>query len=96
MTPHEMIPPVRAGRNGLATALRWIGLVALGVAGGLLAAALLVIATAAALIGAIVGAVVILALRLNAPSRRRRDGALVLEGRRTADGWVVEAARPGR
>lgn len=56
----------------------------------LVAAALVVALTAALFVGAIV-AVAALVLRL-APSRRSAGTPTELEGRRTPDGWVVEAA----
>lgn len=93
MSPHEMIPPsAPLGRKPGAPALvRWVGLMALGTAGAIAVLALLVVAATAALIGLVVGGLVVLALRLTASRRRRPDHAPLLEGRRTADGWVVEA-----
>jgi hypothetical protein len=93
MTPHEMIPP--AGKpSRFGATLRWIGLGALGVAGAVLALALAVVATAAALIGLVVAAGAVIALRFSPSVRRRRAETRLLEGRRTADGWVVEAVAP--
>ena len=97
MAPHEMIPPSQpaAKAGGLGAALRWAGLLAVGAAGAVVVIALAVVATAAALIGLVVGAGVVLALRVTAKSRRKASTPSepgVLEGRRTADGWVVEAA----
>lgn len=94
MTPHEMIPPSRpeGPRSKLAAAARWLGVIGLSAAGAVVVLALAVVAATAALIGLVVGAGVVFALRLTAPGRRRRDGDRLLEGRRTADGWVVEPA----
>lgn len=57
----------------------------------IVAVALAVAAAAAALVGLLV-AVAAMVLRL-AP-RRQGAGPVTLEGRRTADGWEVEAAAP--
>lgn len=93
MTPHEVINPVhKPSRVG--AALRWVGFGVLGVAGAVFAIALAVVATAAALIGMVVATGVVLALRFSPSVRRRRAEARLLEGRRTADGWVVEATAP--
>ncbi len=94
MTPHEMSPPPSSAKRPgkLAAAARWLGLIGLTVAGAVLVIAFAVVAATAALIGLVVGAGVVLALRLTAPNRRRRDDDRLLEGRRTADGWVVEPA----
>jgi hypothetical protein len=62
-----------------------------GVFAMIVVAALAVAAAAAALVGLLV-AVAALVLRL-AP-RRHSGGPVTLEGRRTADGWDVEAAAP--
>lgn len=91
MSPHEMIPPSPRSRAGAPALLRWAGLIALGVAGAVAVLALLVVAATAALIGMVIGGGVVLALRMTASHRRRPDHAPLLEGRRTADGWVVEA-----
>ncbi|TPW07737.1 MAG: hypothetical protein FD124_908, partial [Alphaproteobacteria bacterium] len=58
---------------------------------GVLVAIALVVALAAALVVGAVVAVAALVLRLS-PRRRSGDGPTTLEGRRTPDGWVVEAA----
>jgi hypothetical protein len=93
MTPHEMIPPTsKPSRFG--AALRWAGLGALGVAGAVLALTLAVVATAVALIGLVVAAGAVIALRFSPAVRRKRAQTNLLEGRRTADGWVVEAVAP--
>ena len=93
MTPHETIAP--AGKpSRFGAALRWVGLGALGVAGAVLALTLAVVATAAALIGLVVAAGAVIALRFSPAVRRRRAETRLLEGRRTADGWVVEAVAP--
>jgi hypothetical protein len=52
------------------------------------------VATAAALIGLVVAAGAVLALRFSPAVRRRRADTQLLEGRRTADGWEVEAIAP--
>lgn len=92
MSPHEMIPPPSAKPSRLGRAARWLGLIGLAAAGAVMVFAFAVVAATAALIGLVVGAGVVLALRLTAPKRRRPDGDRLLEGRRTADGWVVEPA----
>lgn len=93
MTPHEMIPPAhKASRFG--AALRWVGLGVLAAAGAVMALALAVVATAAALIGLVVAAGAVIALRFSPAVRRKRAETKLLEGRRTADGWVVEAVAP--
>lgn len=61
-----------------------------GVFAVIVAAALAVAAAAAALVGLLV-AVAALVLRL-APRRQASAGPVTLEGRRTPDGWEVEAA----
>ena len=98
MSPHEMIPPTSrdSGRRTfrLGAALRWAGFAALGVAGAVFVVALAVVATAAALIGLVVAAGAVLALRFSPAVRRRRADTQLLEGRRTADGWEVEAIAP--
>lgn len=58
----------------------------------LVAVALFVAAAAAAMLGLIV-AVAAVVLRLM-PRKRSPETAAVLEGKRTAEGWVVEAAAP--
>jgi hypothetical protein len=93
MTPHEMIPPARR-RLRFGAALRWAGFAALGAAGAVFVVALAVVATAAALIGLVVAAGAVLALRFSPAVRRRRADTQLLEGRRTADGWEVEAIGP--
>jgi hypothetical protein len=69
-----------------------VSTVAAAVFAALVAAALFVAAAAAALIGLIV-AMAAIVLRLS-PRRRSPQAGEVLEGRRTAEGWVVEAAAP--
>ena len=93
MTPHEMIPPARR-TSRLGAALRWAGLGSLGVAGAVVVVALAVVATMAALIGLVVAAGAVVALRFSPSVRRRRAETKLLEGRRTADGWVAEAIAP--
>lgn len=93
MTPHEMVPPVRR-MSRFGAALRWAGFAALGIAGAVFIIALAVVATAAALIGLVVAAGAVLSLRLSPSVRRRRTDTQLLEGRRTADGWEVEAIAP--
>lgn len=76
--------------QGWSRPFTWLAAAALG---AILLAALAVAATAAALIG-LLAAFGALVLRL-APGKRAEPGvAATLEGRRTADGWVVEAAAP--
>jgi hypothetical protein len=104
MIPHEVISPGSATRAGPASPvsglLRWLGVAALGIAGALVVLALAVVATAAALIGLIVGAGFVLSLRLNAGKRRKQaqrsqqTSPMDLEARREGDGWVVEAVVP--
>jgi hypothetical protein len=103
MTPHEMISPggrTLHGPNPVSGLFRWLGMAALGVAGALVVLALAVVATAAALIGLIVGAGFVLSLRMSAARRRKQaksaaQGApMDLEARREGDGWVVEAVVP--
>jgi hypothetical protein len=91
MSPHEMIPPSRRPGAGAPALVRWAGLFALAAGGAIAVLALMVVAATAALIGLVVGGLVVLALRLTASSRRRPQHVELLEGRRTADGWVVEA-----
>jgi hypothetical protein len=93
MSPHEMIPPPKGAKSGAGAPalMRWAGLAALAAAGAVAVFALLIVAATAALIGLVVGAGVVAALRLTASRRRRPDQAALLEGRRTPDGWVVEA-----
>ncbi len=55
----------------------------------IVAVALAVAAAAAALVGLLVAAA---ALVLRLAPRRQSNGAVTLEGRRTPDGWEVEAA----
>ena len=57
----------------------------------IVAVALAVAAAAAALVGLLVAAA---ALVLRLAPRRPPGGAVTLEGRRTPDGWEVEAAAP--
>lgn len=94
MSPHEVIPPVhKASRLGVA--LRWAGIGGLAIAGGVVVLALVVVATVAALIGLVVAACAVIALRFSPSIRRQRAGSPgLLEGRRTADGWVAEAVAP--
>ncbi len=93
MTPHEMIPPVhKLSRFG--AALRWVGLGALGVAGAVIALMFALFAAAALLIGLVVAAGAVIALRFSPSVRHKREQTKLLEGRRTADGWVVEAVAP--
>jgi hypothetical protein len=105
MTPHEVISPGSAQRAGpvnpVSGLLRWLGVAALGIAGAMVVLALAVVATAAALIGLIIGAGFVLSLRLSAAKRRKQQaqhsaqGSPVdLEARREGDGWVVEAVVP--
>lgn len=70
---------------------RWAGLAMLGVFGALIVLALFVAFTAAAVIGLIFAAAMVV-LRMVA-KKPQIGGAEVtlLEGRRTAEGWVVEA-----
>lgn len=93
MTPHEVLPPV-AKTSRLGAVLRWVGLGALCAAGVVMALAFAVVATAAALIGLLVAAGAVIALRLTPSVRRKRAQTKLLEGRRTADGWVVEVVAP--
>jgi hypothetical protein len=106
MTPHEVISPGSAyggpsvHTNPFGGLLRWLGVAALGIAGAMVVLALAVVATAAALIGLIVGAGFVLSLRLGAARRRKQakaspqDSPVDLEARREGDGWVVEAVVP--
>jgi hypothetical protein len=97
MTPYEMIPPPSGKRQSasmspLGSAARWLGVFGLFAAGAVLVLAFVLFAATVALIGLVVGAGIVTALRLTAPSRRRRDSDRLLEGRRTATGWDVEPA----
>jgi hypothetical protein len=90
MILHVEYPSKPAAKTGWSALARWAGLAALGVFGLLIVLALFVAATAAAVIGLIVAAAMIV-LRLAAPKPVAAGNDLVLEGRRTAEGWVVEA-----
>ncbi len=70
---------------------RWVGGLFLSVFGVLIGLAVAVAATAAAVVG-VIAATAFVALRLASSRSRLRSGPLLLEGRRTADGWVVESA----
>jgi Flp pilus assembly protein TadB len=59
---------------------------------GVLVVIAFVVALAAALIVGATVAVAALVLRLAPPRRRPEAGPTLLEGRRTPEGWVVEAA----
>lgn len=84
---HPVASAPQMPRAGSSRALTW----AIAAVFGVLVAVALVVALAAALIVGAVVAVAALVLRLS--PRRRTDGApATLEGRRTPDGWVVEAA----
>jgi hypothetical protein len=93
MTPHEMFAPARKPSR-FGAAFRWVGLGALGIAGAAMALMLALVATAAALIGLVIAAGAVIALRFSPSIRRKREETRLLEGRRTADGWVVEAVAP--
>jgi hypothetical protein len=60
---------------------------------GMFALAFVVLATLAVTLVGVVLAMGALVARL-APTRRRPNGPVLLEGRQTPDGWVVEAAPP--
>ncbi len=85
----DLQPPPRAARTG---GPRWplFAWAAGALFAVLVAFALFVATVAAAVIGLIVAAAAVL-LRV-APRKRAPED--VLEGRRTAEGWVVEAAAP--
>jgi hypothetical protein len=70
---------------------RWLGWTALGVSAFLIVTALAVAATAAALVG-LIAAAALAASRLGARRPKGAPSADVLEARRTAEGWIVEAA----
>jgi hypothetical protein len=80
--------------TGLAALARCAGFAMLALFGLLVVAALFVAFTAAAVVGLIFAAAM-LVLRIASPGKRKvgapADGSTVLEGRRTAEGWVVEA-----
>jgi cell division protein FtsW (lipid II flippase) len=76
--------------SGWSVVARWLGWAMVGLFGVLIVLALFVAFTAAAVVGVII-ALAMLVLRLGAP-KSRGTGELVLEGRRTPEGWVVEAA----
>ncbi|MDX2233469.1 MAG: hypothetical protein NW200_03135 [Hyphomonadaceae bacterium] len=83
----DLVPPPRAPAAPRWSPLAWMAGAAFAV---LVAAALFIAAAAVAAIGLIVAAAAVV---LRAAPRKRAPGA-VLEGRRTAEGWVVEAAAP--
>jgi Mn2+/Fe2+ NRAMP family transporter len=60
---------------------------------GAFALVFVLLATLAVTLAGVVIAAGALLARL-APTRRRAGGPVLLEGRRTPDGWVVEAAPP--
>lgn len=78
--------PAQPGPNAVFAALR-AGASAL--AGLFVVMAVALAALAAALVGLLI-AFAAMALRLR-PRRREPDDGAVLEGRKTADGWVIEA-----
>ena len=80
-------PAPQMPRAGSSRALTW----AIAAVFGVLVVIALVVALAAALIVGAVVAVAALVLRLS-PRRRAGNAPATLEGRRTPDGWVVEAA----
>lgn len=88
-TPAELSAPRAAasGAQGLNRPLTWV---IAAVFAALVVVALAVALAAALVIGATV-AIAALVLRL-APRQRAPSGPALLEGRRTAEGWVVEAA----
>jgi hypothetical protein len=71
---------------------RVTGAVAAALVGGFALLFVLLATLAVTLAGVVIAAGALLA-RL-APARRRARGPVLLEGRRTPDGWVVEAAPP--
>lgn len=83
----SVAPLPQPARAGSRRAMTWAIAAVFGV---LVAIALLVALAAALVVGAVV-AVAALVLRLS-PRRRADDAPATLEGRRTPDGWVVEAA----
>jgi hypothetical protein len=85
----DLIAPPRARSQARWSPLAWASGALFA---GLVIAAFFVAAAAAAIIALIV-AVAAIVLRLM-PRRARAEDARVLEGRRTAEGWVVEAAAP--
>jgi hypothetical protein len=85
-------PGSRAG--GWSGLTRWAGFAALGLFGLLIVLAAAVATAAVAVIGLIVTAAM-LVLRIGAP-KPDMTGELLLEGRRTPEGWVVEATPRGR
>lgn len=87
VAPLTPVAPPNPSRPGSARALTWAIAAVFGV---LVAVALAVTLVAALVVGAVV-AVAALVLRLS-PRRRTGDAPALLEGRRTPDGWVVEAA----
>ena len=91
MILHVEYPAKPAARKtGWAAVARWAGFAALGVFGLLIVLALFVAFTAAAVVSLIVAAAMIV-LRLGQPRVVASGDTMVLEGRRTAEGWVVEA-----
>ena len=88
--------PAKPARKegGWATLARWLGWATLAVFAVLIVMALLVAFTAAAVVGLIITTAMLI-LRLGAP-KRPLEGDLVLEGRRTPEGWVVEATPRSR
>lgn len=84
---HPVAPSPQMPRAGSSRALTW----AIAAVFGVLVVIALVVALAAALIVGAVVAAAALVLRLS-PRRRSGDAPATLEGRRTPDGWVVEAA----
>lgn len=87
-TPSAALPAeTRAAGNGLNRPLTWM----IAAVFAVLVAIALVVALAAALVVGATVAIAALVLRL-APRKRAPAGPALLEGRRTAEGWVVEAA----
>ncbi len=85
--PVAPLPQPHPPRAGSSRALTWLIAAVFGV---LVAIALVVALAAALVVGAVVAAAA-LVLRL-APRRRTGGAPATLEGKRTPDGWVVEAA----
>jgi hypothetical protein len=78
-------------RTPLGVLARWAGLAMLGVFGLLIVLAVFVAFTAAAVVGLIVAAAMLVLRMVSKRPRVESGDPTLLEGRRTAEGWVVEA-----
>lgn len=81
-------PPSSSGDSAIDALIAALRVGAAAVAGGIVLVALALFAIAAAGVGLLI---TLAALAFKLAPRRRARGPEMLEGRRTADGWVVEA-----